>query len=121
MITLSKEQILDLIWCEPIEIGHWVGFKDLTYLHNEWLHDFLFKRDDQTLQGHRGSYKTTTLSLFLAIHAVIAPNETVLFFRKTGGDVTEVIRQTGNILQSGCIREIVSILYGKDLDLAQMN
>lgn len=117
MNTLTKKQILDLIWYEPIEIGHWVGFKDLTNLHNEWLHDFLFRKDDQTLQGHRGSFKTTTLSLFLAIHAIIQPNETVLFFRKTAGDVTEVIRQTGNILQSGCMHEIVSVLYGKELAL----
>lgn len=115
MNTLTKKQVLDLIWCEPFKIGHWVGFKDLTYLHNEWLHNFLFEKEDQTLQGHRGSYKTTTLSLFLAIHIIIAPNETVLFFRKTGGDVTEVIRQTANILQSGCMREIVYVLYGKDL------
>lgn len=117
MSTLTKEQILDLIYVEPFKIGHWVGFKDLTYIHNEWLYKFLFVKEDQTLQGHRGSFKTTTLSLFFAIHAVIWPNETVLFFRKTGGDVTEVMRQTANILQSGCMKEIVYVLYGKDLSL----
>lgn len=118
MITLTtREKILEFIWCEPYKIGHWVGFNDLTYIHNEWLHNFLFGKEDQTLQGHRGSFKTTTLSLFLAIHAVIAPNETVLFFRKTGGDVTEVIRQTANILQSGCMNEITRIIYSKDLVL----
>lgn len=117
MNTLTKDQILELIWTEPFKIGHWVGFKDLTYIHNEWLHGFLFKKQDQTLQGHRGSFKTTTLSLFFAIHAIIAPNESVLFFRKTGGDVTEVMRQTANILQSGCMQEIVYVLYGKELVL----
>ena len=113
----SKNQVLRLLSENPIEIGRWVGFKDLTSIHNDWLKGFLYQTDDQTLQGHRGSFKTTTLSLFLAIHAVIAPNETVIFFRKTGGDVAEVIRQTGNILQSGCMREIVRVLYGKDFIL----
>lgn len=112
-MTYSKEQILNLIWNDPVEIGHWVGFRDLTQLHNEWLKDFLFRKDDQTLQGHRGSYKTTTLSLFFAIHTVIEPNETIMFFRKTG--VNEVILQTGNILRSGCMNEIVKTLYGKEL------
>lgn len=119
MNTLSKNQILDLLWSEPYRIGHWVGFRDLTEIHNTWLHDFLFSKEDQTLQGHRGSYKTTTLSLFFAIHAIINPNETVLFFRKTGGDVTEVMRQTANILQSACVQEIVGIIYGKDLSLVK--
>lgn len=113
----EKEQILNLLWENPIEIGHWVGFKDLTELHNEWLRSFLYEDEDQTLQGHRGSYKTTTLSLFFAIHAIIAPNETLLFFRKTGSDVNEIIRQTSNILHSGCMQQIVHVLYGKDLIL----
>ena len=114
---ISKRDVLDLLWENPYKIGHWVGFKDLTELHNKWLRKFLFNTEDMTLQGHRGSYKTTTLSLFLAIHAVIFPNETVLFFRKTSGDATEVIRQTANILKSGCINEITKILYGKNLEL----
>lgn len=113
----SKSQILDLLWYDPIEIGKWVGFKDLTDLHNEWLRGFLYGTEDQTVQGHRGSYKTTTLSLFFALHIIIKPNETVLFFRKTGGDVSEVIRQTSNILKSGCVQEIIRILYNKDLIL----
>lgn len=114
---ITRKQALELLWSNPIEIGHWVGFNDLTQLHNEWLRSFLYGDEDQTLQAHRGSFKTTTLSIFLALHIVIAPNETVLFFRKTGSDVVEVIRQTINILQSGCVREIVRAIYGKDLVL----
>ena len=115
MSILSREQALNLICDRPVEIGHWVGFKDLTDLHNDWLKKFLFNTEDMTLQGHRGSYKTTTLSLFFAIHCIIEPNETLMFFRKTG--VNEVILQTGNILQSGCMNEIVNAIYGKDLRL----
>ncbi|MEI3218473.1 MAG: hypothetical protein V8S08_01175 [Lachnoclostridium sp.] len=87
----EKQAVLDLLWNEPYKIGHWVGFKDLTTLHNEWLRSFLYADEDQTLLAHRGSYKTTDLSLFLAIHTVIKPNENVMFFRKTDDDVTEVI------------------------------
>lgn len=114
---ITKEQALNLLWKNPIEVGHWVGFKDLTELHNEWLRSFLYSDEDQTLQGHRGSYKTTTLSLFFALHAIEAPNEPLLFFRKTGSDVTEIIRQTSNILKTGCIQELVYALYGKGLIL----
>lgn len=116
---MNKNDILELLWNNPIEIGHWVGFNDLTALHNEWLRSFLYDSNDQTLQGHRGSFKTTVLSLFFAIHAIEKPNETLLYFRKTGGDVAEISRQTANILRSGCMKKIVHILYNKDLILVK--
>lgn len=117
----EKQAVLDLLWNEPYKIGHWVGFKDLTTLHNEWLRSFLYADEDQTLLAHRGSYKTTDLSLFLAIHTVIKPNENVMFFRKTDDDVTEVITQSQKILKSGAMSHIVQVLYGAGLDLLKEN
>lgn len=117
----SKKEVLDLLWNEPYKIGHWVGFKDLTALHNEWLRSFLYADKDQTLLAHRGSYKTTDLSLFLATHTVIQPNENVMFFRKTDDDVTEVLIQAQKILKSGCMQQIVQALYGTDLQFLKEN
>lgn len=117
----GKQAVLDLLWNEPYKIGHWVGFKGLTTLHNEWLRSFLYADEDQTLLAHRGSYKTTDLSLFLAIHTIIQPNENVMFFRKTDDDVTEVINQAQKILQAGAMQKIAYTLYGTDLLLAKDN
>ena len=116
-MDISKNEILDLLWYKPYLIGHWVGFKDLTEMHNEWLRKFLYGEGDQTLQGHRGSYKTTTLALFFALHIIEKPNESVLFFRKTASDVNEVLRTTSNILKTSCINYLVKKIYGKDLIL----
>lgn len=120
-MNASRKAVLDLLWNEPYKIGHWVGFKDLTTLHNEWLRSFLYTDEDQTLLAHRGSYKTTVLSLFFALHIVIDPNRNVLFFRKTDDDVTEVIIQTQKILKSGCMQQIVRSLYGIDLKILKEN
>lgn len=116
-----KQAVLDLLWNEPYKIGRWVGFKDLTGLHNTWLRSFLYSHEDQTLLAHRGSYKTTDLSLFLALHAIERPNENVMFFRKTDDDVTEVITQTRKILQSRVIGQIVYDLYDLSLQLITAN
>ena len=116
-----KQAVLDLLWNEPYKIGHWVGFKDLTGLHNTWLRSFLYSHEDQTLLAHRGSYKTTDLSLFLALHAIERPNENVMFFRKTDDDATEVITQTRKILQSPVIGRIVYDLYDLSLQLITAN
>lgn len=115
----EKKTILDLLYEEPVKIGHWVGFGKLEEIHNQWLRSFLYVEKDQTLLGHRGSYKTTTLSLFLAEHLVLKPQENVLFFRKTDPDVSEVIRQTQKILLSSSVRQIVWILYGVNLTLTK--
>lgn len=114
---MNREDIKVLLKEQPYKIGHFVGFKDLTELHNRWLRSFLYSKENITLLAHRGSYKTTDLSLFLAIHVVIKPNETVDFFRKTDTDVTEVMNQTAKILKTGVMREIARMLYGTDLIL----
>lgn len=114
-LNSKKKRILDLLYYEPYLIGKWVGFKDLTELHNAWLRSFLYSKDDETKLAHRGSYKTTDLSLFLALHIVEKPNENALFFRKTDDDVAEVIKQSKQILTSGCVRQIIKDLYGKEL------
>lgn len=116
-----KQEILSLLWNEPYKIGHWVGFRDLTELHNKWLRSFLYSDNDQTLLGHRGSYKTTVLSLFLAIHTIEKPNENILFFRKTDDDVSEIIFQTQKILKSDVVMQVVKDLYGIELRLVREN
>ena len=56
-MNVNKKQIYDLLYEHPVEVGHWVGFKDLTDIHNEWLWHFLYDDEDQTLQGHRAHIK----------------------------------------------------------------
>lgn len=115
ILNNEQKQILDFLYEEPYKIGHFVGFKDLTELHNEWLRSFLYSKQDETLLAHRGSYKTTDLSLFLALHTIVEPNKNIMFFRKTDTDVNEVIEQTAKILQAGCVRRIVKILFNREL------
>lgn len=112
---ISRERATQLIRYEPYKIGHYMGFQDLTELHNEWLKSFLFNPNDQTLQAHRGSYKTTCVSLGLACSIVIRPWELIDFFRKTDTDTVEVVKQTKNILQSGAMFDIARAITGVDL------
>ena len=112
---MTKEQIYDVIKDKPYLLGHWVGFKDLTTLHNEWIKSFLYGHDDQTLLAHRGSYKTTCLSIAVALMLIRYPKQKILFFRKTDDDVVEIVSQVKNILKSGCMRQIAYMIYGIDL------
>ncbi len=72
---------------------------------------------DKTLQAHRGSYKTTCVSISLALIVVLLPNCKTLFMRKTDNDIKEVISQVKKILQSQQMRYFVQCIYGCDLRL----
>ena len=111
-MNFSKEQIKNLLKNKPYKLGHFLGYKDLTELHNDWLKDWLYSAKDSTTQAHRGSYKTTDLAVFLAINALVHPRENVIFLRKTDTDVTEVIRLVVKIMKSGAYQEMCKTLYG---------
>lgn len=106
---------LDLIYEEPYKIGHWVGFADLTELHNDWIRDFLFAEQDQTLLAHRGSYKTTSLSVCLALMIVLRPDLNIIFLRKTDTDVIEIVRQVAKMLEHDVMQDIAKELYGRNI------
>ncbi len=101
----------------PYLLGQAVGFDKLTALHNDWILRMLYDEEDETLQAHRGSYKTTCVSIALACIIIAYPDDTSLFMRKTDDDVKEVIRQVKNILLDPITQEIVKELYGCNLTL----
>lgn len=101
----------------PVKIGWAVGFKDLGSLHNKWMVDMITATSDRTLQAHRGSFKTTCVSVSLAILIVLLPNKKIMFMRKTDSDVKEVIRQVQNILLSPHMEALCELIHGKPLQL----
>lgn len=52
-MTNEAKKCIDLIIEEPIKIGHWLGFKDLIDIHNDWLKMMMFAKEDETLLAHR--------------------------------------------------------------------
>ena len=114
-----KETLLNLISKSPVTIGQWEGYTLLQDLHNEWLREFLFSTEDVSIQAHRGSYKTTVLGIFFALHVLTAPDELLLYARKTDSDVKEVMKTTQNILKSGAFQRLSKELYGVPLLLTK--
>lgn len=113
----KKKQYLTLIKNDPVNFGNLVGFNDLVDIHNEWLKSFLFVNEDQTLLAHRGSYKTTTLAVAIALLMILFPNKNLIFLRKTDTDVVEIIVQVAKILKSDYFQTLAKVLYGVDLIL----
>lgn len=103
----------------PVMVGQKIGFTKLKEIHNQWLIDFIYSTEDQTLQAHRGSYKTTVLSLAIALIMVIFPEKRIIYFRKTDTDVKEVGRQVRNILLSDFMQYICRTIHGVEISLVK--
>ena len=116
-MEMTAEQAVKLLTETPIKIGWAVGFKDLGPLHNKWMVDMVTTTEDKTLQAHRGSYKTTCVSIALAILIVLLPNKKIMFMRKTDSDVKEVIRQVQNILLDRHMQALCELIHGKPMVL----
>lgn len=115
---MTRTEAIRLLRDEPVKIGWAVGFKDLTVkLHNTWMREMICARSDKTLQAHRGSYKTTCVSIALACLVVLLPNKKIMFMRKTDSDVKEVIRQVQNILMSPYMQAVCEVIHGRPLML----
>ena len=114
---MTREAAIAILLNEPVKIGYAVGFDKLTALHNRWIISMIRGTQDKTLQAHRGSYKTTCVSIALACIFVLLPNKKTLFLRKTDADVKEVIRQVRNILLSQPMQEAARLIHGKDMVL----
>lgn len=116
---MTREDAVNFLLKKPYKLGHLIGFSLLTMLHNEWIIDMIKGTEDKTLQAHRGSYKTTCVSLALALIIILLPRTKTLFIRKTDDDVKEVIAQVQKILKSQQMRYFVKCIYGVDLKLTK--
>lgn len=114
---MTREQAVMFLKEKPYKFGHLVGFTKLTELHNKWIVDMVRGDGDKTLQAHRGSYKTTCVSIALSLIMVLLPNLRTLFMRKTDTDIKEIVSQVKKILLSEQMRYFVKTIYGVDLKL----
>lgn len=114
---MKRSDAVNFLLTNGYKLGHLLGFTKLAELHNVWIADMVSGNEDKTLQAHRGSYKTTCVSVALSIIIVLLPNIKTLFMRKTDNDIKEVIAQVKKILESPQMRYIVRCIYGVDLKL----
>ena len=114
---MTREKAIRFLITKPYKFGHLLGFTKLSELHNEWILLMLKGKEDFTLQASRGTFKTTCVSIALAIQIILMPNMRTLFIRKTDTDVKEVIKQVQKILLDEHTQYIVKSIYGVSLKL----
>lgn len=114
---MNRKQAIDFLINNPVKYAHMLGFTKLKDFHNEWIKKMIKSKDDKTLEASRGSYKTTCVSIALALIIILLPNKRTLFMRKTDNDVKEIIKQVQKILQDPHTVYFVQCIYGVNLKL----
>lgn len=113
----SRQDIARYLLMHPAELGRRLGYTDLTdELHGKWMLDMLQNKTDMTLQSHRGSFKTTCLTIVISILMMLDHGHNIIFLRKTDNDIAEVIGQVHRILADPLMQQIYSALTGQTLD-----
>lgn len=110
---------LNLVKERPVAFGLESGFTDLGEIHNSWIQKFLFCQNDLTLQAHRGSYKTTSLAVAMALMMIIYPDKNIIFLRKSDDDVKEIIIQTARLLRTDMYQALSQALYRSQVTLVK--
>lgn len=98
-----------------------LGFDKLTELHNDWIIDMVRGKEDSTLLSHRGSYKTTCVSIAVAIIMTVYPNTKTMFMRKTDSDTKEIVTQVRKILLSPQWQYLAECIYGVPIRFTASN
>lgn len=115
---MTKTDAVTFLTERPADFGKLAGFSKLGELHNEWIKEMLCGKEDKTLQASRETYKTTCVSIALALAIILLPTKRTLFLRKTDSDVREVIRQVQKLLETPPTQYLVQTIYGTNLRLA---
>ena len=122
MTALTKETVWKIWRYRPAAIGRMIGFKDLTdELHGKWMQNIIYGDADYTLQAHRLSYKSSCLSVALAIWCVLNHGKNALFMRKTDTDVIESIAQAQKVMENEAFRHMAEILMDSPVYLTTGN
>lgn len=114
---MTRQQAIDFLLKKPDQYAHMLGFTKLGNLHRQWIVEMIQGKKDYTLQASRLTYKTTSVSVALALIILLLPNKRTLFMRKTDTDVKEVVKQVQKILQDPHTLYFIQCIYGVNLKL----
>ena len=120
-LSLNEKQknLLTRIKYESHRIAKLVGFDKFTELHSKWINKMLTEKDIYVLKAHRGSYKSSVITLLIALIILCKPNKTIIFMRKTDNDVKEIVEKVSKILQTDAFQAFSQILYGHGFQLTK--
>ncbi len=96
----------------PHLIGHMVGKKDLTSLHTQWIRELWLSGVHETIQAHRGAYKTTACTeIGIIWWLLFHPNERIGLVRETWTEANNTLKAIAQYMNTELISELFRALH----------
>lgn len=111
-----KENDIRLLVEYPHILGNMAGYSDLGALHSVWI-NYLFnsRREHRSLQAHRGSYKTSSVTIIGSIFwSLFHPEDSIGIVRKTFSDSSGCVKRISNIMNLDSIKAVFHSIHGKE-------
>lgn len=95
------------IFDEPHILGHFLGYDKLDEIHSEWIKRCWGSQKDENILAHRGSYKTTAVTIVGSIwYHFFNPNDSILLSRKTVTNACDTLDEIAGHYRGPKIREL---------------
>ena len=105
---------LRIIWENPHILGWMAGYKDLTEVHSEWVKYIWYSGANNSLWAHRGSYKTSGVTVIGAVHNMLFyPDRTRMIVRKSHTEAVDTVADIAKIMRLPEIRELFNFAHGE--------
>ena len=105
---------LQLIREQPHILGWIAGYNLLTPLHSEWIKYIWTSGRSVALNAHRGSYKSTSISVVGSVwYLLFNPEARIFIVRKTYADAVDSVNTIGKIMEQPEVRELFLFAHGE--------
>ena len=114
---MNKELVKKIIQ-KPHKLGLYFGYSLLTDMHSEWIRECWLDPEDNSLQAHRGSFKTTAVIIvgciwWLWFHF----DDRIAIVRKDFTAAMEVLRAIVTVLKTEKAHILFKEIYGFDYEI----
>ncbi len=99
----------------PHILGHYLGYDKLTEEHGNWIKEFWLADTDVWKQAHRGSFKTTAITVVGPIlRHLFKPEDRILLSRKTYTNACDTLEEIAGHYRGPAVRELYKKVRGID-------
>lgn len=115
------EEIIKKLFLNFHLLGRFLGYDDLSEVHNEWIKYLFFSSGDKILLAHRNSYKTSCLIVGMIAYLIFRPEDTICIIRKNETNAISLMYELQQHYKSEKIKYIYEEILKVDYVLPVMS
>lgn len=118
-MQITKKHV-KVIALHPHVLGNLLGFEDLTEIHSDWIRYIWDTKESNSLQAHRGGYKTTAIAIIGMIRRwLFHPNNRIGYMRKNFTEAWKVAEVVVELIQKPEAQKFFRFVHGSPVEVVK--